>query len=57
MNADDSKQWALFENRPARERTSSREPSQEHQRGVATRQGRSRVQPARRTVSAERVKC
>ncbi len=60
MDADDSKYWGLFENRPAQERTSSEasEPLQKRERGVGGGDGWSRLQRALRTdASAERVKC
>ena len=58
MDADDSKYWGLFENRPAKERTSpaAGEPPHKHARrhGIAG----DRWQRLRRTDTVpERVKC
>jgi hypothetical protein len=59
MDDNDSKHWGLFENRPAKERTSSApsESSQKRQRGVGSGEGWSRLQRAPSTGAAERVKC
>src|SRR5688572_29204890 len=60
MDRDDSKYWGLFENRPAKERTSSNvsEPARNRQRDADSREGWSRLQRAPRpSVSPERVKC
>jgi hypothetical protein len=57
MDADDSKYWRLFENRPAKERTSP--PAAEEGRGrPVKREGGSRAQRApRATIGREHVKC
>ena len=60
MDADDSKYWGLFENRAAKERTSSvpSEPSQKRHRDACGTDGWSRLQRTPRTGAApERVKC
>ena len=60
MDADDSKCWGLFENRPARERTSPALPelSERQQRSVGSGDGWSRLRRKPGTdTPAERVKC
>jgi hypothetical protein len=58
MDADDSKYWGLFENRPAKERTSPTpsEPSRKRQRGRDDQWSKLQRTP-RIGAAAERVKC
>jgi hypothetical protein len=59
MDADDSKYWGLFENRPAKERTSQgpSEPLPKRQPAVGSGKGWSRLQRKPQTGTGERVKC
>ena len=59
MDADDSKCWGLFENRPAKERTASPRSTELPDRGSdRERLGWANLLPAPRSIArSERIKC